>query len=259
MLYMVALAAGIVLVGILLVHRQVRRNGRWALWWHDRVDENIRDFLTRISRPERILAYVKKHAVPGDAESVANAIDAYCSGVEWAMNIGIDKGKILDRVVSETDPDTVLELGTYCGYSTVRIGKLLRPEARLITIEMNPDYAKVAKQIIALAGLDSKVEILVGSSSELIPQLKKKLDIKTLDLVFIDHWKECYLPDTRCLEESGLLHKGTVLLADNVVCPGAPEYVKYIRNSSRYRSEYFSSRLEYLQVEDGLEKSVFLG
>nr|XP_033779490.1 catechol O-methyltransferase A-like [Geotrypetes seraphini]XP_033779499.1 catechol O-methyltransferase A-like [Geotrypetes seraphini]XP_033779509.1 catechol O-methyltransferase A-like [Geotrypetes seraphini]XP_033779519.1 catechol O-methyltransferase A-like [Geotrypetes seraphini]XP_033779529.1 catechol O-methyltransferase A-like [Geotrypetes seraphini]XP_033779538.1 catechol O-methyltransferase A-like [Geotrypetes seraphini]XP_033779543.1 catechol O-methyltransferase A-like [Geotrypetes s len=259
MVYMVALAAGGILVGILLVRYQVRSNGVWALWWHDVIDRAIRDFLTRTSKPKRILAYVEKHAVPGDAESVVNAIDAYCSRVEWAMNVGSDKGKILDRVVSETDPDTVLELGTYCGYSTVRIGRLLRPEARLVTIEMNPDNAKIAKQIIALAGLNSKIEMLVGSSSDLIPQLKKKLDMKTLDLVFLDHWKIFYLPDTRCLEETGLLHKGTVLLADNVVCPGTPEYLKYIRNSSRYRSEYFPSRLEYLQVEDGLEKSVFLG
>ncbi|XP_029466920.1 catechol O-methyltransferase A-like [Rhinatrema bivittatum] len=260
MLYVVAIAAGVILAGILLLLRhQILHDGHWALWWHDNIDERTRDFLTRSSRPERILAYVKKHAVCGDALSVVNAIDEYCSKVEWAMHVGSDKGKILDRVVSDTKPNKVLELGTYCGYSAVRIGRLLQPGALLVTMEMNPAYAKVAKQIIAMAGLDSKVELMVGSSSEFIPQLKKKVDVETFDLVFIDHWKASYLPDTKLLEENGLLHKGTVLLADNVVCPGTPEYLNYVRNSPRYQSEYFPSLLEYLQVEDGLEKSVFLG
>ncbi|PIO38544.1 hypothetical protein AB205_0116640, partial [Aquarana catesbeiana] len=167
--------------------------------------------------------------------------------------------EILDAVVLETRPRWVLELGTYCGYSTVRIARLLPPGARLVTIEMNPHYAQVAKEVIRHAGLEAQVELLVGSSSILIPQLKKKLDIEKFDLVFIDHWKVSYLPDTKLLEECGLLRAGSVLLADNVVCPGSPDYLQYVRNSPQYQSQYFQSYLEYLQVEDGLEKSVFLG
>ncbi|XP_041428165.1 catechol O-methyltransferase B isoform X3 [Xenopus laevis] len=104
-----------------------------------------------------------------------------------------------------------------------------------------------------------KVDLLVGTSSALIPQLKKKFDLDKFDLVFIDHWKTSYLPDTKLLEECGLLASGTVLLADNVTCPGAPDYLQYVRNSPRYKSLYFPSQLEYLQVEDGMEKSIFLG
>lgn len=60
-------------------------------------------------------------------------------------------------------------------------------------------------------------------------------------------------------QECGLLRKGSVLLADNVICPGAPEYLDYVRSSHRYESQHFKSHLEYTKVEDGLEKSVFLG
>lgn len=244
---------------VLLVIWRVRTNGEWALWWHDNYLERIRDFLSGTTRPVRILQYVQRCAKHGDALSVISAIDTFCSKVEWAMNIGDKKGEILDAVVLETRPRYVLELGTYCGYSTLRIARLLPPGARLITIEMNPHYAQVARELFQHAGLDTQVELLVGSSSVLIPQLKKKLDIETFDLVFIDHWKVSYLPDTKLLEESGLLRAGSVLLADNVTCPGAPDYLKYVRNSPRYRSQYFPSQLEYLQVEDGVEKSVFLG
>ncbi|XP_063792084.1 catechol O-methyltransferase A-like isoform X2 [Pseudophryne corroboree] len=256
----VVLTLGAVLVAaVLLVIWKVRTDGQWALWWHDNYLERIRDFLSGTTRPMRILQHVQRHAIRGDALSVISAVDSYCSQVEWAMNVGDKKGEILDAVVTETRPRWVLELGTYCGYSTVRIARLLPPGARLVTIEMNPHYAQVAKELFQHAGLDAQVDLLVGSSSVLIPQLKKKFDIEKFDLVFIDHWKVSYLPDTKLLEECDLLRAGSVLVADNVVCPGTPEYLQYVRNSPRYRSQYFKSHLEYLQVEDGLEKSVFLG
>ena len=66
-------------------------------------------------------------------------------------------GSILDSVVCEVAPNTVLELGTYCGYSTVRIASQLPPGARLLTLEFNPSYAAVARQIIAWAGLEERV------------------------------------------------------------------------------------------------------
>ncbi|XP_069799666.1 catechol O-methyltransferase A-like [Dendropsophus ebraccatus] len=259
MLATVLTLVAVVVSVVLLVIWKVRTDGEWALWWHDNYLERIRDFLSGTTRPMRMLQYVQRCAKPGDALSVISAIDSFCTNVEWAMNVGDKKGEILDAVVLETRPRYVLELGTYCGYSTLRIARLLPPGARLITIEMNPHYAQVAKDLFQLAGVDAQVELLVGSTSALIPQLKKKLDIETFDLVFIDHWKVSYLPDTKLLEESGLLKPGSVLLADNVICPGTPDYLKYVRNSPRYRSQYYKSVLEYLQVEDGLEKSVFLG
>lgn len=130
-----------------------------------------------------------------------------------------------------------------------------------------------------------------GPSGDLIPKMKERFGIKSFDFVFLDHWKDRYVPDTKLLEvrspkytivyvnpsrsysniwktkhiyfitlqDCGLLRKGTVLLADNVICPGAPEYLKYVRNSPRYENRYYKSNLEYTKVEDGLEKSVFLG
>ena len=66
-------------------------------------------------------------------------------------------GTILDSVVCEVSPGSALELGTYCGYSTVRIARLLPPGTKLITVEFNPDFAKVARQVIEFAGLQDKV------------------------------------------------------------------------------------------------------
>lgn len=61
------------------------------------------------------------------------------------------------------------------------------------------------------------------------------------------------------LQECGLLRKGTVLLADNVICPGTPEFLAYVRGNSRFECTHFTSYLEYAKTVDGLEKAVYLG
>ncbi|KAJ8393500.1 hypothetical protein AAFF_G00059730 [Aldrovandia affinis] len=237
----------------------VQYNGWLALLWHDVILEPALDFLTGSTRPQRLLRAVQKKATQGDPQSVIATIDDFCRHSEWAMNVGDEKGLILDSIVSEVNPSTALELGTYCGYSTVRIARLLPPGGRCITLEFNPAYAAVARQVIAWAGIQDKVQLVEGPSGDLIPQMKELFGVQTFDFVFLDHWKDRYLPDAKLLEECGLLREGTVLLADNVICPGTPEYLQYVRNSPRYESRYFKSHLEYTKVEDGLEKSVFLG
>lgn len=66
-------------------------------------------------------------------------------------------GQIMDSVIREYRPSLVLELGAYCGYSAVRIARLLPPGGRLLTMEMNPDYAAITQQMLNFAGLQDKV------------------------------------------------------------------------------------------------------
>ncbi|KAM9330865.1 catechol O-methyltransferase-like [Gastrophryne carolinensis] len=211
------------------------------------------------SKERRILEFVQQNAVRGDPQSVVDTIDKYCSQKEWAMNVGDEKGLILDNLVKEADPCTALELGTYCGYSAVRIARLLKPQARLFTIEMNPAHADVAKQMIEFAGVQDKVKILQGSSENIIPALKAGQAIEHLDFVFIDHFGNRYTADTKLLESCGLLKKGSVLVADNVVYPGAPDFLQYVRTSGHYDCTNYPSHVEYTDKPDALEKAVFIG
>lgn len=165
----------------------------------------------------------------------------------------------MDAVIQEHQPSMLLELGAYCGYSAVRMARLLSPGARLLTIEINPDYAAITQRMVDFAGMQDKVTVVVGASQDIIPQLKKKYDVDTLDMVFLDHWKDRYLPDTLLLEECGLLRKGTVLLADNVICPGAPDFLAHVRRSNRFECTHYQSFLEYRKVVDGLEKAIYKG
>ncbi|KAM5226404.1 catechol O-methyltransferase isoform 1-T3 [Hipposideros larvatus] len=242
---------------VLLLFQQYR--GWIFVGWNELVLLPIYNMFVGDSKEHRILRYVLQHAVAGDPQSVLDTIDAYCSQKEWAMNVGDKKGQIVDTVVREQCPSVLLELGAYCGYSAVRMARLLPPSARLLTIEVNPDYAAITQQMLDFAGLQDKVTVIIGASQDIIPQLKKKYDVDTLDMVFIDHWKERYLPDTLLLEEYGLLRKGTVLLADNVIFPGAPDFLAHVRRSSRFECTHFSSYLEYSELVDGLEKAVYMG
>ncbi|XP_046895229.1 catechol O-methyltransferase A [Hypomesus transpacificus] len=242
-----------------LIPAAAQYNSWLALLWHDVILEKTLNTLTRSTRPQRLLRAVQRKATKGDPQSVISAIDYFCRNSEWAMNVGDEKGPILDSVVCEVSPATALELGTYCGYSSVRIARLLPVGTKLITLEFNPDNACIARQVIQYAGLEDKIFLVEGASGDLIPKMADMFGISTFDFVFLDHWKDRYLPDLKLLEECQLLRKGSVLLADNVICPGTPDYLEYVRNSPRYESRYFQSHLEYTKVEDGLEKSVFLG
>ena len=215
-----------------------------------------KDFL----KCQRILAYIKQNATKGSVASVISTVDKYVDENESAMHVGNQKGHILDSVVQECNPVNVIELGALFGYSALRIARLLKPGSVFYTIEANSEYAKISTEVIEFAGMSDKVKVLLGNSSDIIPQFKtdKSLGMSSFDFVFIDHWKELYLPDLKLMENLNLLKKGCVILADNVLYPGAPDYLDYIRNNPNYKCSSFPCKLQKRDVEDAMEKSVFM-
>lgn len=209
--------------------------------------------------PVKYIEHVRKSAKNGDVTNVIDTIDKYCWNEEWHMNVGDVKGKLLDGFVEEQAPKVALELGSYLGYSGLRIARKLSDDSKLFTIEINPQSAKIAQEVYEIAGVDKKITLLQGDSGDIIKTLKTEHGIESIDFVFIDHWKNLYKRDVLALENSGLLRKGSMLVADNVVYPGNPEYLEYVRNNPKYTSENFMSKLEYSEKDDALEKSIFLG
>eukprot|EP01121_Diplochlamys_sp_Union-15-3_P017838 TRINITY_DN6365_c0_g2_i1.p1 TRINITY_DN6365_c0_g2~~TRINITY_DN6365_c0_g2_i1.p1 ORF type:complete len:183 (-),score=32.30 TRINITY_DN6365_c0_g2_i1:85-633(-) len=179
------------------------------------------------------------------------------------MHVGDKKGKILDSVLLEYKPKVVLELGTYCGYSGTRIARLLPKDGKLYTIDPQP--TKTAQTLISKAGLKDKVVFISGRAEYEIPKLKKNYGIDTVDLVFIDHVKQGYLSDLLIIEKHGLLRKGSVVVADNVLVFHIDDYLKHVRNSKHYSSSVnHQSTLEYddsgnPKHVDGIEVSIYAG
>jgi len=191
---------------------------------------------------------------------VIETIDKFCWEY-FMVHVGDAKGLILDKAILHYQPNVVLELGSYCGYSAVRIARLLPPGGKLISVEINPLHAAIATKVVEWAGLADKVRIVIGSAETVLSDKPNiRFAIESIDLVFIDHSVSSYLSDLKIIEKTGLLKDGSVIVADNVLFPGAPDYLRYIKASTHYQSSTHESTLEYTTaIKDGVEISIYKG
>jgi hypothetical protein len=119
------------------------------------------------------------------------------------------------------------------GYSCILFGDAVRKAGgqRYFSLERDPAFAAVIMSLVDLAGLSDTVKVIVGSSDESIARLTSSGNLKHIDLMFLDHYKPAYTTDLKLCEELGLITKGSVLAADNVIKPGNPPYLEYVRSS----------------------------
>lgn len=149
------------------------------------------------------------------------------------MNVGEDKGKIVTDLIANTKPKVMVELGGYCGYSTILFADAMRSAGgkKYFCLERSAKFAKNIEQLVEFAGLAEIVEVVVGPSDESIKALHDMGHLTKIDMMFLDHYKPAYTTDLKLCESLGLIGKGTVLAADNVIAPGNPPYLKYVRSS----------------------------
>ncbi|CAF1063614.1 unnamed protein product [Adineta steineri] len=125
---------------------------------------------------------------------------------------------------------------------------------RIISIERDPEAAQVAHIIHKHAGVGNQIKIIVDTTENAIPRLKRRFHIRSFDLIFIDHAGSLYLPDFKLLERHGLIKSGTMIVADNVITPGAPDYLRYVRNNRNYTTQTIDSTIEYQDdIPDAVE------
>ena len=218
-------------------------------------------------REERLADYVVQNAREGDLDDVIRAIDEYCYRRSFMINVGDEKGAILDRAVHRARPLRLLELGTYCGYSALRTCRSMPDSARLVSLEFNPANAVIARRILEHAGVSDRVAVLVGTLGDggrTIATLEAEHGFAagSLDFVFIDHDKSVYVSDLELILGQGWLHPGSVVLADNVKFPGAPEYRAYLneRQDVSWRTVEHEAHLEYQSLlKDLMLESDYLG
>ena len=219
--------------------------------------EIIDSFLTKtkIKKPKEleVLELVKKKAIKNNPNSILKIIDDYAYKSTFLMNIGDQKGEILDKAIKDSRATNILELGVYLGYSTIRILNNMTDNSKLTSIEANEKFAQIAKEHIEISGLSKNHILKIGKSSDLIPSLEEQYDF-----VFIDHWKDLYLKDLQLLEEFGLLKQGAWVFADNVVLFNLEDYLDYVRSSPDFKSEFIPTMREYSKSHpDGVEISKY--
>src|SRR2546430_10996505 len=162
-------------------------------------------------REEALAGYVVANARQGDSEDVIRVIDEFCMNRSVMINVGDEKGEILDRVVRRVSPQLLLELGTYCGYSALRMARVMPPGARLCSIEFNAANAAIARRIWDHAGIGDQLTVVVGTLGDggsTIDRLRTEhgFGARMVDFVFLDHDKDAYLPDLERVLEERWLH-----------------------------------------------------
>jgi predicted O-methyltransferase YrrM len=101
-----------------------------------------------------------------DAALAANA----AAGLP-AHDVSPAQGRLLELLGRMCGARRILEIGTLGGYSTIWLARALPPGGRLLTLELEPRYAEVARANLARAGLDTVVEVRVGPALETLPAL----------------------------------------------------------------------------------------
>ncbi len=218
-------------------------------------------------REEALAEYVVAHARQGSPEDAIRVIDEFCMSRSVMINVGDEKGEILDRALRRASPRLLLELGTYCGYSALRMASVMPAGARVCSIEFSRENAAIARRIWDHAGIGDELTVVVGTLGDggsTIERLRAEhgLGEGTVDFVFVDHDKAAYLPDLERILGERWLHPGSIVVADNVRFPGAPDYRAYLeaRQGKAWNTIEHDTHLEYQSlIKDLVLESEYLG
>lgn len=166
-----------------------------------------------------------------------------------------DTLEVIDKILKETKPKAILEIGTAVGYSAMCFSRYLAEGGKIDTIEREHERVEEAKINIQKVGVADKINILEGDAVEILPTLDKKYDV-----VFIDAAKGKY---PFFLQESlRMIKPGGTIIADNVLYKGyvMGNYNKHkqrtaVRNLREYIAEIIQNpnlETQILEVGDGL-------
>lgn len=155
--------------------------------------------------------------VPSDAAlegAIQSGIDAGMPQIQVSPN----QARLLYLFARMLGARRILEIGTLAGFSTICLARALPPDGRLVTLEVDPGHAEVARTNFRRAGLDSVIEVRVGPALASLPALAEE-GAGPFDFVFIDADKENN-PEYVAWALT-MSHAGTVIVVDNVVRHGA--------------------------------------
>lgn len=187
----------------------------------------------------QMLLHVKRTCPPGSGpEAVLSACDRFCYEQHWMMHVGDVKGQMLEKAIQssfEANPGEkflCVELGTYCGYSALRIAACLQGLAEgeqgqeqqkkcsLLSMDTVPECVEIANELVEYAlgeqdviNVDFKVAP-PGEAGQVAADFVSSEQAQGLNFLFIDHDKEAYLSDLLALEP--VLKPGATVVADNI-------------------------------------------
>jgi predicted O-methyltransferase YrrM len=170
----------------------------------------------RAERPDPRWAEVDRYVADrllGQDEVLTAALATNAAGGLPDIDVSPAQGRMLHLLARMAGARRILEVGTLGGYSTIELARALPDDGRLITLELDPHHAAVARTNIAQAGLADRVEVLVGPAADTLATLEGPFD-----LIFIDADKPSNV--TYLHEALRLSRPGTMIIVDNVIREG---------------------------------------
>jgi caffeoyl-CoA O-methyltransferase len=131
------------------------------------------------------------------------------------MQVAADQAALITLLVRAIGASSALEIGTFTGYGAISIARGLPADGRLVTLELNEDYAAIARRYFEEAGVAGRIELRIGPALEALRVID---DDASFDFAFIDANKDDY-PSyyEECLR---LLRPGGLVMVDNVFYDG---------------------------------------
>ena len=153
----------------------------------------------------------------GSDPALEEALAANAAAGLPSIDVSAPQGKLIHLLARMAGARKALEIGTLGGYSTIWLARALPDDGRLITLEVSPRHAEIARRNVARAGLESKVEIRTGAALTTLPKLEAER-LGPFDFVFVNADKT---NNAAYLEWAlHLVRPGTVIVVDNVVREG---------------------------------------
>ena len=163
--------------------------------------------------PTVILKYAESHT--SKESSLLNRIDrfTYEKMLMPRMLSGHLQGRILSMISKIVQPEKILEIGTFTGYSALCLAEGLAKDGLLVTIDINEELEETVRAFFDESPMGDKIEFMIGDALKIIPELQGEFD-----MVFIDADKENYVNYYELVFPK--LRVGGIIIADNVLWSG---------------------------------------
>ena len=159
--------------------------------------------------------YIHENSSPEDALLRELDRETHLRVLNPRMISGHIQGKLLELLVKMFRPQSILEIGTFTGYSALCMAAGLDDRATIDTCEVDDELQPLAQSFFDRSPHGHKIRQHIGSALDIAPQLGKQFD-----MVFIDGDKREYPAYYNMLMDNGLVHSGSILLAVNILWYG---------------------------------------
>ncbi|PQJ76765.1 O-methyltransferase [Polaribacter glomeratus] len=163
--------------------------------------------------PEEIDNYVVNHSQQEPEILQELSKETWQKVLNPRMLSGAFQGRVLSMISKLLKPTSILEIGTYTGYSALCLAEGMASEGKIITIDKNEELETLQNKYFEKSGFRTQIEQRVGNAVNIIPKIDRKFD-----LVFIDADKSNYINYFHLIIDK--MNPGGIILSDNVLWSG---------------------------------------